>query len=405
MLTNPIRPKGSVLPVWLAAGIVLMASFPAFGEPPARCNYCMTKGNPSAALETARKKGGPFLPAGHHARWSYMNTDCELVLWPQFANAKRFSEGLAAVCVYGTMGHEKGKLKIFSFVEHTSRGDFKGYPEGDFVNRKWGYINESFEFVIAPAYDRALDFKNGLAFVVEGGQGRYIDKHGKAVFDSDPGTFDKADVSEGLVVSRIAEQRFGYRDTKGEMVIEPVYEDAWPFSDGLARVRRDGLYGFIDAKGNVVIDIKYDGATDFNDGLASVSVEGKWGLLNKKGDFAVKPQYQFVGRYSEKLAPVMQDDKFGFIDAKGKLVIDPQFAWAGSFVRGMALVNFPGRPDRGFVDKTGAVKVGGLHFDYVGDFDENGLVSVGAPPESDSVHSGYINRDGVMVWSHAPPHK
>ena len=56
-----------------------------------------------------------------------------------------------------------------------------------------------------------------------------------------------------------------------ETVISPQYEDAEPFSEGLAAVKRDGKWGYIDTEGQTVIPFQYERAYDFSEGYAVVS--------------------------------------------------------------------------------------------------------------------------------------
>jgi hypothetical protein len=49
-----------------------------------------------------------------------------------------------------------------------------------------------------------------------------------------------------------------------------VYEDAASFSEGLARVRDEGLYGFIDKTGRVAIEMRFKEAGMFKRPSSSV---------------------------------------------------------------------------------------------------------------------------------------
>ena len=79
------------------------------------------------------------------------------------------------------------------------------------------------------------------------------------------------------------EQRFlikqngyvGFIDGCGRVVIEPVYDSALEFSEGLARVEENGKFGFIDKSGNVVIDFYLDFAWFFHEGLALAEIHGE----------------------------------------------------------------------------------------------------------------------------------
>ena len=46
--------------------------------------------------------------------------------------------------------------------------------------------------------------------------------------------------------------KYGFIDKSGKMVIEPQFDNAEPFSEGLAQVEKDGKLGFIDKSGKVV---------------------------------------------------------------------------------------------------------------------------------------------------------
>ena len=66
----------------------------------------------------------------------------------------------------------------------------------------------------------------------------------------------------------------GFIDGCGRIVVEPVYNLALEFSEGLARVKKDGKFGFIDKSGNVVIDFYLDFAWFFHEGLALAEISG-----------------------------------------------------------------------------------------------------------------------------------
>ena len=57
------------------------------------------------------------------------------------------------------------------------------------------------------------------------------------------------------------------------------YDDIDDFSDGLSRVKLDDRYGFIDKKGKVVIPLLYDNARAVNEGLCLVRKADQWGTL------------------------------------------------------------------------------------------------------------------------------
>ena len=154
---------------------------------------------------------------------------------------------------------------------------------------KYGYINKSGIYVIAPKFNGARGFSEGLASVCIGAGNAYV-----------------------------GGGKWGYINKKGKIVITPQYD--WPgaFKNGLAFVQMG------DPK------------------------TGKYGVINKSGEYVVKPQFNsHVGvAFLEGLARVYIGDsgpfepgnEWGYIDEQGKIVIPLQFADARGFSEGLAAV-------------------------------------------------------------------
>lgn len=67
---------------------------------------------------------------------------------------------------------------------------------------------------------------------------------------------------------------WGYIDKNENVAIDFIYEDAFPFSEGLAVVQLNQKKGFINRKGETIIDFQFDSASFFKNGKASVSING-----------------------------------------------------------------------------------------------------------------------------------
>src|SRR3954469_11436052 len=73
------------------------------------------------------------------------------------------------------------------------------------------------------------------------------------------------DFSEGFAPVKINE-KFGYIDTSGGIVMEPRYSVAGGFSENRAPVLFEGKWGYLDVTGNMRIEARYDWAGTFNQG-------------------------------------------------------------------------------------------------------------------------------------------
>ncbi|MCB0848174.1 MAG: WG repeat-containing protein, partial [Bacteroidetes bacterium] len=66
--------------------------------------------------------------------------------------------------------------------------------------------------------------------------------------------------------------KWGYKDAGGKVVVPPKYDFAWDLSDGLGRVRDKEKYGFIDQSGKIIIPLKFENAYNFIDNMAAVKL-------------------------------------------------------------------------------------------------------------------------------------
>ncbi len=77
-------------------------------------------------------------------------------------------------------------------------------------------------------------------------------------------------------------ERCGFINKQGEVVIPIQYDTACSFSEGLASVTKDDKCGYIDKEGNIVFEFVYDAATSFENDIALVKKDGKWGYMDRK---------------------------------------------------------------------------------------------------------------------------
>ena len=108
---------------------------------------------------------------------------------------------------------------------------------------------------------------------------------------------------------------------------------------GLFLAKSDGKYGYIDKTGTYVINPQFEDATHFSEGLAAVKIRsgstGKWGYIDKAGKIVINPQFDDAKDFSEGLAAVRIGDNYGYIDKTGTYVINPQFDDAEDFSEGL----------------------------------------------------------------------
>ena len=246
----------------------------------------------------------------------------------------------------------------------------------------------------------------------------YIDKNGKIVIPiesfyeywafQDGGK--PAYSSEGLVRVRDRNDKWGFSNQAGALVIPREYDGAGDFSEGLATVRKNGKAGYIDKTGRVVTPLEYESYVtgDFSEGLAAVRKNGETGYIDKNGNTIIPLEYEAARSFSDGLAAVQKSGKWGYIDKTGKVVIPFEYDEVGNFSEGLASV---GKNNyMGFIDKTGKLVIPFtyhmyFYFDahadiyFLPDF-SNGLaaVSSGTPQLGNTEGGwGFIDKAGNVV--------
>lgn len=104
--------------------------------------------------------------------------------------------------------------------------------------------------------------------------------------------------AQDLSVKKV-EEKYGYADESGTMVIKASYEHAYPFQGDRAKVCKDGKWGYIGKNGKAIIPIQYDNIEEFENGLARVSKGGKYGFIKEDGTVYIKPDFNFIGSFNE----------------------------------------------------------------------------------------------------------
>jgi len=266
------------------------------------------------------------------------------------------------------------------------------YKSGD----KWGYIDKEGKILINPQFNYANIFINGIALVKSAdNKFGYIGEDGKYIINA---TYkDATFFSEGLACVVPENDHPQFIDEKGNIKFTvSTGEQCGIFNEGLAAVKVKEKWGYLDKEGTIKINPQFEYAQSFHDGLAAIATTNKengetlWGYLNNKGEITINYQFKYVGNFNDGIAKVYDGKNYGYIDKTGKYIINPQFDYAGEFTNGFAIIKQGSM--YGYIDKTGKIIIN-PQFNSASIFSENGLASVSS---SDGKY-GYIDEDGKYV--------
>lgn len=298
----------------------------------------------------------------------------------------------------------------------------------------YGYIDKNGEWVIEPQFAAANPFCEGYAIVLYEDEDThrlcFIDKTGKK-FGSDEYEI-YGDFSSGLALALDTKtQKLGYINAKGEWAIEPQFDQAGNFIDGIAGIRIDEKSGFIDTEGNYIAEPEFSQAFSFSDGLALVTdqnddsyyidikgervldapagaesfYEGRavvmtidenendvFGVIDKDGEWIVEPGDFILTGYSDGLCKAYLDGKTGYLDLDGKWAIEPKFESADDFSGGLAAATDNETGLYGFIGKNGEWVIE-PQYNMFKPFTDDGYAYVNAG--DDGLH--IIDRDGNII--------
>lgn len=330
-------------------------------------------------------------------------------------------------------------------------------------NGAFGYINSLGVFVIPAIFRQASPFSTeGIAHVVDQNRKHgYIDRKGKFIiapeFD-DLESFYRPDSPMRVAVGKFLEAKYGFINPEGDFIVPAIYDNAYVFRNGLARVtiygegsygQRPRKHGFVDMQGKLAVPVKFEDARSFGpNGLAAVRVGKHWGFINTKGEFAIEPRFDDVpdspesvfdafglarvkrgnnwilidaqgkqvgaaegsiGEFNENgLAVIGQSHllygrRAGVINTKGEYVFEPQFDNFMGYKNGFAQVALNGK--WGYIDTRGNIVVAPRFPFYGSDFDAGGIARVvleirsktGGRPSDIQLIYGYINTSGKLI--------
>ncbi len=237
---------------------------------------------------------GLFLVINKLGKYGYVDKNGDTIIDCKYDYAEDFSEGLALVKnnpqyqIIDTNGilYPIEEYQKSSFFRHDMGEYHSGLP---IIINKWDcyYITSGGDIFLGIPYQDAQSFKNGKAKVFDGDKYNFIAKNGLLL--------DKWKQKEDEYHAIKNNNKFGYIDKNGKLMIDYQFIDAFDFKDEFAQIGNGTYRAIINKKGKRISDW-YEEILPFNDNLAIVKKLGNVGFINKQG--------RFVGKWYEKITPL-----------------------------------------------------------------------------------------------------
>lgn len=196
--------------------------------------------------------------------------------------------------------------------------------------------------------------------------------------------------------------KMGIKTDEGQIIIPAVYDYVAIPSDNLFTVTEAGYTAYFDTDGNVVLSFSnlYESYGNFTEGLARVMRNGKWGFINREGVEVIPPRFHFADEFAEGRSIVRNEqDLHGAIDTRGNLVIDYRFPALTGFVKGYA--KFGDLKTWGLIDASGNIVVPQIYVSIGQVYRNKVTVQV---LEGDEYKEGELTIGGGVEWNNNLDH-
>ena len=90
-------------------------------------------------------------------------------------------------------------------------------------------------------------------------------------------------INEPQLIPYRKKNNWGFCTPDKKIVIDCIFDDAYIYCEGFAKVKLNGKWGFIEIKGNFITECIFEECGEFDEGLAEVKLNDKWGFINTKG--------------------------------------------------------------------------------------------------------------------------
>ncbi|MEM9415452.1 MAG: WG repeat-containing protein [Planctomycetota bacterium] len=343
-----------------------------------------------------------LFPINLNNNWGLMNQEGDVIHFPEYDWTDYGYDGLARYMIGGKTGYISGNGSEVIPAQYDYADRFVDGLAVVMIEDRWGVIDRSNEPVIPLEFTGVLRFQDGYAAVQHGERCGFVDRRGRLAIPMDFKSVRS--FHNGYAAVQLPDDRWGYIDKRGELVwldetgritvlgdfheqyarvkarmnndtevwgyltrafrwrIEPGYEDARDFHNGMAAVKVDGRWGFVYANGRWAIEPQFEAVDDFDDAVASndfeepsgrdrdrrdqsrrrtgrelqttglyalVKQDGRWGYVNRAANGGLVPQFEGAEPFYLGLARVSRGDSFAYISESGQVIFDPEAASEG----------------------------------------------------------------------------
>lgn len=263
-------------------------------------------------------------PAGY--KWGFYNTKGKVQLEPVYDSVFfNFTNGFAAVGqlkndrIFAGLVDKKGKVVLpYSYANIQVLGNYFLVESPDHLQ---GLMDTELNIVVKPLYKSLSITDSGATctifpefdiYTTKGTLIQSISADSIRLNNGYLSGFRNENVLP-LIKAPLGLEEIKRETNTAESDSNSSIESSWQI------VKEGNYYGFTDTSGKVLISIQYEDAKPFSYGLAPVKIMGKWAYINGKEDFVIQPNFDEAWPFFGNSAKVFVNGSFNFIDRNGTL--------------------------------------------------------------------------------------
>jgi hypothetical protein len=238
------------------------------------------------------------------SKWGYIDTNGEFEISPMYDHASDFQDNDLAIV---RLLDRDGVIDSSSyFIVKPKYDTINPFSEGRATvidSKGFRVIDESGKEITSKSYSFIDDFKEGRALIADTNEkGRYLygylNRRGKEIL---PLEYESAsEFNQEKAVVQMKDGNYALIGLTGKIIKKYPYAFVGDYGEGMLSFKQsqNEKFGFIDEKGNIVIEPQFSGVQSFKNGRAIVNIaddyQNQYGLINRNGKFIIKPNYNHL---------------------------------------------------------------------------------------------------------------
>lgn len=222
--------------------------------------------------------------------WGIIDLVGHLVVEHLYDETDFFSCGMVRVVRHGRFLFLNHQGQVMSLSQYRDSGRRFSEDRVHVQNGqgKWGFVDVNGIETVECRYDGLSMYHDGYAVYYDDGEAGYFDHEGRLAFGGS--RFEQAvDFSDGCAPVKDRGKWYLQR-VSGDRIGPIECESLSLFRNGFSMMIKDDKCGFLDRNGQIVVAPEYEWADDFDQGLARVEMDGRSGYVNTSGQLIWPPQ-------------------------------------------------------------------------------------------------------------------